>query len=185
VPDSYKEWPWALLISTAKHSLKGNWKRFTQTGSLTVGIILSGILGINTISPFSCSDKIVASIIVLSQHIILGHNIFPERNNVGITTCFIIFSSLVFKALSTAINFQYKKKKLHENTNPEHFSHCCGVCSCNLLSVKNNADLIKLWLPSLVSKAQKTSSPGFQLRAFFGFVTLAPLISSPKRTTLV
>jgi hypothetical protein len=62
MPTSYKYWPWSLQIIIAKHSLTGN-SKYLNSNRKSYGIILSGILGIDAVSPFAYSVKIMASVI--------------------------------------------------------------------------------------------------------------------------
>jgi hypothetical protein len=102
--------------------------------------------------------------------------IFPRREKcLCYNCCFIVFSSFVFEQSSTAIRFQYRKNHVNQTLNPTHCFRCC--CVVISLLKETNAVLIRVFLLPLVSKAQKTSSPGLEPRTVFVVVAFVLVIS--------
>jgi hypothetical protein len=56
------------------------------------------------------------------------------------------------------------RKYLYWNSNSEQVFWVCDLCSFSLLAETSNAGIIYVLLPSLVTKVQKTSSPGLKPR---------------------
>jgi hypothetical protein len=75
-------------------------------------------------------------------------------------------------------------KSISIGTRTQDSFRACYLSSCNLLAETNKFCLGAV-LSCLVSELQKPSSSGLESRTVFGVVAFVPVISSPKRTTLV
>jgi hypothetical protein len=58
--------------------------------------------------------------------------------------------------------FNIQINHFHQNSNSGQFFRIRDLCSFSLLGETNNFGLVPVLLPSLVSKVQKTSSPGLE-----------------------
>jgi hypothetical protein len=95
-------------------------------------------------------------------------NLLTETKNAGIYYLLTLLVSKVLKIPS-----------------PGQFFQICDLYSFSLLNETNNVGLIYILLPSLVSKAQKTSSVGLKHRTAFCVAPFVPVVSPPEQTTMV